>query len=130
MYFNSNLVLPKSMYTKSQVIELRNVNPLIAVPLKDRPQITVYKNVKVDLEVHKYWMQPAHMHKYSVPLPKLSAELILLWTDPKSVDRWKDIDPYSDLEDVGSDKANDTPEAPSVPVSALVKYTLCIRKQN
>ena len=118
------------MYTKSQVVELQNVTPLRAEPVKDQPQITVYENVKVDFEVHKYWMQQAHTRKYSVPLPKLSAESILLWTDPKSVDRWKDIDPYSDLEDIGSgsDKANDTPEAPPVPVSALVKYTLRMRK--
>ena len=127
-YFNTNLVLPRSMNTRSQVIELRNVNPSRAVLVEDRPQITVYENMKVDLEVHKYWMQQAHTHKYSVPLPKLSAESILLWTDPRSVDRWKDIDPYLDLEDVSSDKANETPETPSVPVSPLVKYMLRIRK--
>ena len=129
-YFNSNLVLPRSMTTASQVIELRNFTPTLVEVTDDTglSQITMYENMKVDWEVHKYWLQQAHTRKYSVSLPILSAESIQLWCDPRSLDRWKEIDPYSDLEDIGSnsDKAGDSLETP--PKSPTMKYTLRIRK--
>ena len=118
------------MNTSSQVIELRDFT-LTLTDHSDVPalsQITVYKNMKVDREVHKYWLQQACTHKYSVSLPVLSTESIRLWCDPGSLDRWKNIDPYSDLEDIGccSDEAMDSTE--SAPKSPSVKYKLRKRK--
>ena len=86
--------------------------------------------MKVDQDVHKIWLHQAETCKYSVSLPVLSVECIRLWCDPGSLDRWKEIDPYSDLEDVGSgsDKTKDSVKPLSPNISPTVKYKLCIRK--
>ena len=76
VYYNSSLVLPRSMNTATKVIELRNFTPILVktnVDIGRSMQITVYENMKVDREVHKYWLHQAQTRKYSV---SLSAESI------------------------------------------------------
>ena len=121
------------MNTATKVIELRNFTLTLVETDEDSGrsmQITVYENMKVDQEVHKYWLHQAHTRKYSVSLPVLSAESIHLWCDPRSLDRWKEIDPYLDLEDVGSncDKTEDSEKLLSPSSSPTVKYKLHVRK--
>ena len=130
VYYNSSLVLPRSMNMATKVIELRNFTPILVetdVDIGHSTQITVYENMKVDREVHKYWLHQAQTRKYSVSLPILSAEYIRLWCDPRSLDRWKEIDPYSDLEDIG-DKTEDSEKPLSPSISPTVKYKLRVRK--
>ena len=115
------------------MIELQNFTPTLDetdVDIGLTTQITVYENMKVDREVHKIWLHQAQTRKYSVSLPVLSAECIRLWCDPRSLDRWKEIDPYLDLEDVGSsnDKTKDSVKPLSPNISPTVKYKLHIRK--
>ena len=42
----------------------------------------------------------ANTRKYEVVVHKLTSEVVTQWGPPKQ-DSWKDIDPYSSLEDVG-----------------------------
>ena len=58
VYYNSSMVLPRSMTTATKMIELRNFSPTHVEINEDggrSTQITVYENMKVDWQVHKYW---------------------------------------------------------------------------
>ena len=56
-----------------------------------------------------YLFKQANEIKYSVILNKLNKNVIVGWK-PKPKETWQDIDPYSDLKDIGDDTGNDNDE--------------------
>ena len=61
-----------------------------------------YGSIKVNKNVHDCCLADIKKQNYVVKLPKLSNVDIELWHYPD--ESWKQIDPYSDLEDIGETK--------------------------
>ena len=98
--FGINMLLPNTMSTTHSVAEIRRA----CVPTLSRsPEGLVnFGNKTIERSIHDYWLKDVSHRKYEVHLQKLTSREISLWDKSVKPDAWKDIDPYSDLEDVGS----------------------------
>ena len=94
------MVLPYSLHTTRQVGYLQCIS-YASEKSAGNPDVTLYDHVKVHLKIKDIWIQQVYLHDYTVPLNKLSEQEISSWNKTTS-ESWKDIDPYSSLEDVGN----------------------------
>ena len=131
----SNMELPRSMCINDTVFELKNI-------VRSGPQgppcitrvIWLHNNVAVDKEVHDYWIKQLYTHKYKVQIPKLTQNDIDNY-NKVLVETWRDIDPYSDLEDVGDTSSDEPPHTTDIQVenpkdSLLTGYLLRDRPER
>ena len=94
--------LPSNMLCAGYVAELQRIKYCNKTPVKKAAQVTLYDHVKVNTVIKEYWIKEVNKSCYSISLPKLTALEIDHWSGPiKNSDSWRDIDPYSSLEDVG-----------------------------
>ena len=70
--------------------------------------IWLHNKVTVDKEVHDYWIKQLYTRKYKVQIPKLTQNDIDDY-NKVPVETWMNIDPYSDLEDVGDTSSDEPP---------------------
>ena len=90
-------------------------------------EVILYGNIKVNKKVRDCWLENLKKRKYVVKLPKLMDADINLW---QPIDEsWKQINPHSDLEDIGKNDT-DTNTLPSNNTVSHLKssYTLRSRK--
>ena len=102
--FGINMILPNTMSTLHSIAEIRRVplpSPFYISPSTTKKSVRC-GNTEVQKQVHEYWLKDIPKRKYVVQLQKLSKREISLWDKSEKVDAWKDIDPYSDLEDMGN----------------------------
>ena len=105
-HFGINMVLPNTMSTIHSVAEICRA----CVTTKNRPPVGLinFRNKSIERGIHDYWLKDVLHRKYEVHLQKLTSREISYWDRAVKLDAWKDIDPYSDLEDVGS-TSNENP---------------------
>ena len=70
-------------------------------------QVTLYNSIKVDSNVKEYLFKQAQNRKYKVVLNQLTEDVIKNWK-PVTHERWMDLDPYLDIEDIGNDSSQDS----------------------
>ena len=131
--FPCSLLLPHSMDTSTQVMELRRINPTTTrVHISDLCQVILYDNIKVNSVVCDYLFEQAHTRKYQVVVNKLSTNVIKQWERPRR-ESWMDIDLYSGLEDVGNTFSEEScfPSEPTATISSQItsQYSLRTHKE-
>ena len=104
--FGISMVLPNTMSTIHSVAEIRHA----CVPTQNRSSVGLinFGNKTIERGIHDYWLKDVSHRKYEVHLQKLTSREISFWDKSVKLDAWKDIDPYSYLEDVGS-TSNENP---------------------
>ena len=125
--FGINMLLPNTMTTIHSVAEIRRV----FAPTYNRSPVGLINlgNNTIERGIHDYWLKDVSHRKYEVQLLKLTDQEISLWDKSVRPDAWKDIDPYSDLEDVGNTSNDITSDSKDVQheQEADKKYDLRIR---
>ena len=114
MSWNDQLVypccmqLPCSLNTNRHVAELQQIqaHPTEGTSLNES---ILYDHLKINTIVKDLWVQQAINRTYSVPIKKLTETEIVSWKPRSRTNTWEDIDPYSDLEDVGSSSESEHP---------------------
>ena len=126
--FPCSLLLPQTLATKHYVAELKDYSaPTEKLNISRNEEVGLYGNIKVNKKVRDCWLENLKKRKYVVKLPKLTDADINLW---QPIDEsWKQIDPYSKLEDIGGINT-DTNTLPSNNTVSHLKssYTLWSRK--
>ena len=114
-----SMVLPCSMNTTRQVAVLQRICYVVETQSKNICQVTLYDNVKINTTVKEYWFEQASEHNYQVQLHQLTPTEIQHWTKPNIVTLWKDLDPYSSLEDIGDTSGDNQDTVTSESETAL-----------
>ena len=125
--FPCSLLLPHTLATKSHIAELENYSAATEMlNISGNENVILYRNIKVNKKVHDCWLEDLKKRKYVVKLPKLKDVDIKLW---QLVDEsWKQINPYSDLEDIGENDT-DTNILPSNNIVSYLKSTYTLRSR-
>ena len=97
--FNCCMKLPTSASMKNLLVELMKVPHAAS---SDNRLVTLYNDLRVDRTVKDYLVNQVRKRDYVVVLRQIDDTIINSWK-PRCREAWQDIDPYSDLEDVGSD---------------------------
>ena len=119
--FLCDMILPHSLFTFKVQGELRRLDPKL-LPHHKAIQVTLYDKFTIDKEARDLWLKDVKKKKYVVSLPKLTDEEIDVLCNKEP--SWKALDPYSDLEDVGTTSHDEEP------VTDTQSQPYSLRKRN
>ena len=86
-------------------------------------EVIIYGFKRINKKVHQIWIDGAKKDRMKPHVVKLSNSFIATWKE-KPRETWRDIDPYSDLQEVKSDINEDSAKQETVDLGAGSNYSL------
>ena len=116
--YQCSMKLPSNMLCAGYVAQLQRIKYYNKTPSEKAAQVILYDHVKVNVVVKDYWIKEVNKRCYSISLPKLSATEIENWSGSKKDEEdWRNLDPYSSLEDVGNTTSDEVEAEPCSPIN-------------
>ncbi len=100
--FPGTLQLPFSLRTAHQIAVLQRIPIRNTEHVGARSKEVFFGHLMINSIVKTYWEEQLKKRKYSVNINRLSEDKIKSWGPKTNTETWRDLDPYSSLEDIGS----------------------------